>query len=251
MNILPPATWGAQLDQLPTRPMTLPAKELWLHHSVTTVTNKPAQDMKVIERVGLSRFGQISYSYAVHPDGTLLEGAGLKVGAHTAGHNSIAFGVVWVGNYDERSPTAAQIDATRWLISHLISAGRLLPGTYPTGGHRDVRGAATACPGAKAYRILDQLRRPWEPAPSTLMEVPPMINPPIEIAGRVVAVLKAPGGGVWMLTEPGAVYAWECPDRGAPNRHPEYWANRKAARLEPFGDGYTVVASDGARYDYG
>lgn len=86
--------------------------------------------------------------------------------------------------------------------------------------------------------------------PSAPKEVKPMIDPPITISGPIVAVLKAPNGGVWMLTDPGAVYAWECEDKGAPNRHPEYWDDRHAARLEPFGDGYTVVATNGQRYDY-
>lgn len=84
---------------------------------------------------------------------------------------------------------------------------------------------------------------------TTPLEVPPMINPPVDIL-KVVAVLKAPNGGVWQLTEAGAIYAWECADKGAPNRHPDYWGSRKAARLEPLGEGYTVVASTAERYDF-
>lgn len=89
----------------------------------------------------------------------------------------------------------------------------------------------------------------WNKPPTPQMEVPPMINPPVDVL-KIVAVLKAPSGGVWQLTEAGAIYAWECPDYGAPNRHPEYWVDRKAARLEPLGQGYTVVAATGERYDY-
>lgn len=79
-----------------------------------------------------------------------------------------------------------------------------------------------------------------------------MIDPPVQIAGAVVATLNAPSGGAWMLTDVGAVYAWGCPDYGAPNRHPEYWnlPGQKAARIEPFGSGYTVVDNAGRRYDY-
>lgn len=87
------------------------------------------------------------------------------------------------------------------------------------------------------------------PAPP---EVPPMYSP-FSIAGQVVAGLKAPGGGAWVLTDLGAIYAIECPDYGAPNRHPEYWnlPGQKAARLEahPSG-GYVVVDNAGRRYDY-
>lgn len=88
-----------------------------------------------------------------------------------------------------------------------------------------------------------------QPAPPK-MEVVPMYNPPIPIGAPVVATLPAPQGGVWMLTEDGAVYAWHCPDKGAPNRHPDYWGSRRAARLEPLGEGFRVVASSGEFYDY-
>lgn len=89
-------------------------------------------------------------------------------------------------------------------------------------------------------------------APAPAPEVRPMFDPPIGVIGRVVASLNAPGGGAWTLTEYGAVYAWGCPDHGAPNRHPEYWnlPGQLAARLEPLGDGYTVVDNAGRRYDY-
>lgn len=81
------------------------------------------------------------------------------------------------------------------------------------------------------------------------VEVKPMYDPPI-IMPDIVASLKAPGGGVWLLGVHGEIYAFECPDYDAPNRHPEYWGNRTAARLESYDGGYTVVASDGARYNY-
>jgi hypothetical protein len=85
--------------------------------------------------------------------------------------------------------------------------------------------------------------------PAVPMEVPPMVEVPYEIVGKVVAHLKAPGGGVWVLTEPGAIYAFDCDDKGAPSRH-DYWGDRKARRLEPLGEGYSVIASDASHYDY-
>lgn len=97
---------------------------------------------------------------------------------------------------------------------------------------------------------LEEAQRPAAVAPPVTMEVVPMYNPPIEISSPVVATLKASGGGLWMLCENGAIYAWECMDHGAPNRHPEYWVNRRAARLEPLGAGYAVVDSTGSRYEY-
>lgn len=90
---------------------------------------------------------------------------------------------------------------------------------------------------------------PTEPKP---LEVSPMYDPPFRIAGAVVASLNAPAGGAWVLTEDGAIYAFGCPDLDAPNRHPEYWniPGQKAARLEEFHGGYTVVDNVGRRYNY-
>lgn len=161
MNIVSRADWGARGTQSRHGRMKLPAVALYLHHTVTSVSSKPAADMLKVEAVGMKRFGQFSYSYCVHPDGTVLEGAGRMVGAHTAGRNSTTFGVALIGNYDERAVTVFQVDAVRQLIDWLIDNGDLLPGVYPTGGHRDV--ATTACPGDKAYRLLDAFRAPWTP----------------------------------------------------------------------------------------
>ena len=98
----------------------------------------------------------------------------------------------------------------------------------------------------------------WDPGminlpsllPSPIVEVSPMFNPPI-VMPLIVAALKAPEGGVWLLGIHGEIYAFECQDKDAPNRHPEYWSpTQKAARLEPFGDGYVVIDSEGKRYAY-
>jgi len=89
----------------------------------------------------------------------------------------------------------------------------------------------------------------YESAPK---EVRPMYDPPFPIVGAVVAHLVAPGGGVWVLTDGGAIYAFGCPDYDAPNRHPEYWniPGQKAARLEPHEGGYVVIDNAGRRYNY-
>lgn len=98
----------------------------------------------------------------------------------------------------------------------------------------------------------------WDPGmidlvsllPSPTIEVSPMFNPPI-VMPLIVAALKAPEGGVWLLGIHGEIYAFECEYLGAPNRHPEYWSpTQKAARLEPFGDGYVVIDSNGQKYHY-
>lgn len=136
-------------------PMSLPALEAWLHHSVTPTSSDPKADMRAIERVGIERFGIFPYSFCVHRDGTVLEGAGLTIGAHTALRNTFGFGICWIGNYEILTPTPEQIHATVELLRDLIAKKHLIPNPQ-IGGHRDVK--ATACPGANAYVILPAIR---------------------------------------------------------------------------------------------
>jgi hypothetical protein len=94
VRIVPRAEWGASSRSLPATAMRLPASQVFIHHSVTSVTPDPYLDMRTIEAVGISRFNQFSYSFVVHPhDGEIMEGCGLKRGAHTARWNSTSFGV--------------------------------------------------------------------------------------------------------------------------------------------------------------
>jgi N-acetylmuramoyl-L-alanine amidase len=244
MQIITRADWGAKPASLPTSKMSLPAEAIFCHHSVTPVTGDPAADMRTIESIGLQRFGQYSYSYAIHPrNGEILEGCGLRRGAHTAGRNSTSFGVCWIGDYTTRAPKVQQIDATRWLIHHLKTQGHLIPDAIVR-GHRDVM--ATACPGDKLYAVLGDIRRPWEEP----KEVAPMFSPPL-VLEPIVAELSCPSGGVWLLAGSGAIYGFGgAPYLGSPAGK-DYFAGRKAARLQLVDNKYRVIAESGESYGPG
>lgn len=156
------SAWGAvgALGAL----MPLPAREVYIHHSVTAATDyddeleptdDPAGDMRTIERVGIERFGRMSYSWAFHPSGIELEGAGRTIGAHTGGRNSRSFGLVLIGNYETYRPTSPQIHAVARRIRKLIASGHLLP-SAPIMPHRSVK--ATACPGRYMLESMEHLR---------------------------------------------------------------------------------------------
>jgi N-acetylmuramoyl-L-alanine amidase len=200
--IIARSVWGAKPASLPKIPMRLPATQVFIHHSVTAVTPDPYADMRMIEATGLQRFGQFSYNFCVHPrDGEVLEGCGLQRGAHTSRRNSTAFGICWIGNYEDRLPKAQQLDATRRLIHQLTRQGHLLPGADIL-GHRDVM--ATACPGRKLYGMLDVIRHPWEGAP------PVPDDPNVHQAqAPIVAFEVTPSGeGYYVVTADGAVFAF-------------------------------------------
>ena len=213
MRIITRVDWGADAGSLPEDRMRLPATALFVHHTVTKPSADPARDMRAVEAVGVQRFGIFSYSYCVHPSGAVLEGAGLRRGAHTAGQNSTSFGVAFIGNYDILAPTAEQMESARWLIWWLQEEGHLRPEIYPTGGHRDAidpktkRPFQTACPGARLYGRLDDLRQPWfPPMPARTQTVPIPVHDFEEAATKTTMLHCGPldkDGNGWADWQPG------------------------------------------------
>lgn len=254
MRIHSRAEWGAKPPKSRLTKMRLPVGEVWLHHSVTPVTDDPYRDARFIQQVAFGRgFADISYSYLFHPNGTVLEGRGLYVGAHTAGRNSISLGFCLIGNYDTTVPTAGQIDGVRWCAHHLIEQKALRPGTYPTGGHRNLQ--STACPGAHAFQRLGEFRVPW-------VQPPPPVSPPATPEEGVVPVNRPPiaimshPNGYWEVTDDGGVFSFKYPDAGDV---PFYGSMGGTALNAPIVDaaptkdhgGYWLVGADGGVYTFG
>lgn len=147
----------------PLGPKMKSSNGLILHHSVTRATSDPVRDARTIANIGIQRFGRLSYSFIVHPDGTILEGQNGHVGAHTRGQNSTTQAICCVGNFENDAVTPEMVAAVRLLVRDF---GPLL------GGHRDAPGAATACPGRNLYGMLSTLRVPAASEPPRAPEVP-------------------------------------------------------------------------------
>ncbi len=148
--------------------MAVPAKEVWIHHSVTAPSHAGDIDVRRLQRIAFGRgFADISYSFVIHPSGEVYEGRGFGiVGAHTEGHNSISHGICFIGDFTNSLPTRSALDACRWLIAEGIRLGKFSAGVQPTGGHRDASGASTACPGTNLYKEISYLRQPYNGAPT-------------------------------------------------------------------------------------
>ncbi len=156
-------TWGAEhADGFYNRKVGRLDK--WLHHSVTTQldadasTSSERREMRKLDDIGQSRFkGGISYTFVIFPSGRIYEGHSIgRVGAHTAGRNSISAGICLAGNYETNQVTAQQIAALAWLLNHGIGKGWW---TEPKldGGHRDTK--STACPGKYAYAKIPAINK--------------------------------------------------------------------------------------------
>lgn len=168
--------WGARYRR-GFRPAPLPARELYLHHSVTGSAGvnasfgSDAATVRTLENIGQNRFGGgISYTFCVTEAGRVFEGHGIdRQGAHTGGRNSIARAICLVGNYDVRVPPPQMVAA----VTDLVRWGRDQGwwGQGLTGGHRDAPGASTACPGRHAYALIGSINR------AALLGKPPSPKP--------------------------------------------------------------------------
>ena len=133
------------------------SRGFWLHHSVTIPTLDPIKDARTVARIGVQRFGRLSYSWLVHPDGTILQGQDGHVGAHTRGLNSSTEAICCIGNYESSQPSQEMCAAVALIVA--IRDGELI------GGHRDAPGAATLCPGRNLQSAIPGIREnalAWE-----------------------------------------------------------------------------------------
>lgn len=74
---------------------------IFIHHTVTPVTDDPCHDARVVCQDGIDRpdIGLLSYSWLFHPSGVVLAGQETRVGAHTYGYNTTGFGFAAIGTY--------------------------------------------------------------------------------------------------------------------------------------------------------
>lgn len=170
VDLITRAEWGARHPD-GDGPAPLPARQWWLHHSATIapdlawldadrdgVDDDERRAVRAIEDIGQKRFGQgMSYTWLIPPSGRVYQGHSMgRLGAHTAGRNSVGRAICFVGNYELHEPTAAQLDAAAAVLVAEHRAGRAATHRL-TGGHRDLK--ATACPGRAAYALIPEINR--------------------------------------------------------------------------------------------
>lgn len=163
MKIIPRWRWGAKRPRSSKQAMIRPAHGTYIHHTVTSGGNRTKKQekahMRELQQIAFSRdFSDISYNFVVFPSGRVYKGRGWGVvGAHTAGSNSFAHAISFVGNYEGQKPTKESLEAARAVIRQGVRKGFIKKGGFVT-GHRDAPGASTACPGKYLYAKIDTIK---------------------------------------------------------------------------------------------
>lgn len=153
--------WGARYSD-GAGYASIPASEVWLHHTVTKHLSANAsiadekEQMRVIESIGQSRFGAgISYTWLIFPSGRIYQGHSVnRIGYHTGGRNHIARAICLPGNYEANPMTNQQVASAARLLQYAQSKNWIKYARL-NGGHRDVKG--TSCPGINAYRRISEV----------------------------------------------------------------------------------------------
>lgn len=169
MNIVTRALWNAAN---PTRitPFNLPAREVYVHHGASAFPAElgdrdgdgvPDGEEALVREYQQFHFGKgwsdIAYNWLISPTGRIYEGRGWdRVGGGTGSpEDSWSMSICALGNYEQREPTAAMVQAYIDLIVAGIRAGKLTA-DVTIKGDRDVN--STACPGKHLYAMLDDIR---------------------------------------------------------------------------------------------
>lgn len=154
-NIIPRSAWEARETHCP--PMSLPAKYAIIIHTAglgCDVSTDCLVRIRGIQSFHMDRqdFCDIGYHFLIGQDGGVYEGLGWSSqGSHTYGYNDIALGIAFMGNFVEKPPNAAALEAAQDLIQCAVAKGYLAP-NYLLLGHSDV--ADTLSPGQALYSII-------------------------------------------------------------------------------------------------
>ncbi|KAM8824597.1 peptidoglycan recognition protein 6 [Synchiropus picturatus] len=156
--------WGARPYKGTPTNLTLPLPYLYIHHTFSP--SKPclsfeqcSADMRSIQRYHQDERGwaDIGYSFLAGSDGYIYEGRGwFWRGAHTRLHNSVGYGVAFIGNYTDVLPTQNAMGLVRYKLASCATGSRRLVDNFILQGHRQV--VDTDCPGDALFNEI----KSWE-----------------------------------------------------------------------------------------
>ncbi|XP_012534615.2 uncharacterized protein LOC105835677 [Monomorium pharaonis] len=158
LNIISRSQWGARAPKSPASNLKLkPAPYVIIHHSATSGCETQAIcQLKVRQfqnyHMDNKGWADIGYNFIVGEDGNIYEGRGWgKQGAHSKPFNSKSIGICIIGDYKNRTPNAAAVQAVTNLIVRGVESGEI-KNDYKLLGHRQTW--ATTCPGDSLYTMI-------------------------------------------------------------------------------------------------
>lgn len=151
--------WGAPPPKKALQAMRLPVPTVFLHHTVTPVSDDSKADMRKVTNYRI--YVDVPYTVVVHPNGDIFTGRYLNgvpaLGAHTGGHNSTSLGVALIGRYDQDiQPTGAALESIGRVLTAFVEQGFVTSG-FVLKAHQDAP-YATACCGKNLKAQIPVIR---------------------------------------------------------------------------------------------
>ncbi|NBQ89629.1 MAG: N-acetylmuramoyl-L-alanine amidase [Betaproteobacteria bacterium] len=142
----------------------LPPKYITVHHDgmspfLSTDQSSSSARVEMIRNGHRSKgWGDIGYHYVVDRGGRVWEGREIKwQGAHVKNENEGNIGICCMGNFDEQSPSDAQLQACQRMVECLMAKYRIPVSRVKT--HQEWASAHTACPGRSLQREMVVMRQ--------------------------------------------------------------------------------------------
>ncbi|KAM4039614.1 N-acetylmuramoyl-L-alanine amidase isoform 2-T2 [Anomaloglossus baeobatrachus] len=158
--VIPRCLWEAKPYKGTPTLLQPPLAHVYIHH--TYEPSRPCLSFQecTADMRSMQRFHQvdrgwddIGYSFVVGSDGYLYEGRGWHwVGAHTRGHNSIGYGISFIGDFTSSVPDTRILQLVKdGFLKCATRSGYILP-NYTIQGHRQV--VNTTCPGDALFQEI-------------------------------------------------------------------------------------------------
>lgn len=163
-GVLPRSEWTRSAPVCSLMNPMLPVKHITVHHDglapfVSSDLRSSAQRIEMIRNGHRGNgWGDIGYHFLIDREGRVWEGRPINFqGAHVKNWNEGNLGVCCLGNFEEQSPTPAQIAALERQLQVLMRTYGVPKSRVKT--HREWAGAKTACPGRSLQAQMVQMRK--------------------------------------------------------------------------------------------
>lgn len=163
-GVIPRSAWTKGMPDIKNIDPMLPVKWITVHHD--GMSPFAATDFaSCASRIELIRNGHrgkgwadIGYHFVVDRSGRVWEGRDMRYqGAHVQDQNEGNLGILCVGNFDQQTPSMAQLAALdrhlrTCMVKYKVKSTRVL-------SHQEWASARTACPGRNLQSKMNGIRR--------------------------------------------------------------------------------------------
>ncbi|XP_046565312.1 uncharacterized protein LOC124274026 [Haliotis rubra] len=161
-QIITRAEWGARAPSTPHVKLSHTPYYAFIHHGATAGCHTREECVRMIQsyqnyHMDGHGWSDIGYNFAIGDDGNVYEGRGWDaVGAHTGGCNSKSIGIAFIGNFNNREPSEAALNALKKMLECGVRNGKLRT-SFRLLGRRDVTLRYwSESPGDSLYAIIQK-----------------------------------------------------------------------------------------------